>query len=66
MPKLEAYDRSLYYSYAPGIFPSTECLRACPERCLRLLVSSAAEHSVGVRSLAQASEAAGVTVGLCL
>lgn len=62
MPKLEAYDRSLSYSYAPGIFPSTECLRACPERCLRLLVSSAAEHSEGVRSLAQASEAAGVRV----
>ena len=62
MPKLETYDRSLSYSYAPGIFPSMECLHACPERCLRLLVSSAGESSEGVRRLVQESEAAGIRV----
>ncbi|MFQ9448627.1 MAG: hypothetical protein ACLR4A_15980 [Christensenellales bacterium] len=27
MAKLEAYDKTLDYSYAPGIFPATECLK---------------------------------------
>ena len=37
MARLESYDKSLDYSYAPGIFPATECLNNAPERCLRLL-----------------------------
>lgn len=60
MPKLEAYDRKLTYSYAPGIFPATQCLRACPERCLRLLVHSAGEHSEGVQRLMSECEQAGI------
>ena len=40
MAKLEAYDKALDYSYAPGIFPATECLKNAKKRCMRLLVSS--------------------------
>ena len=45
MAKLEAYDKSLDYSYAPGIFPATECLNNAGKRCLRLLLSSSSEKS---------------------
>jgi len=62
MPKLQAYRRDLPYSYAPGIFPATECLRACPDRCLRLLVHSRAGESEGAGRLAEACERAGIRV----
>lgn len=62
MAKLESYDKSLDYSYAPGIFPATECLKNAPERCLRLLLSSASEHSDGARSLREQAQALGVRV----
>ena len=62
MAKLEAYDKSLDYSYAPGIFPATECLKNAKERCLRLLLSSASEKSAGAASLRDAAEAAGIRV----
>lgn len=51
MAKLESYDKALDYSYAPGIFPATECLLNAPERCLRLLLSSASERSEGAQKL---------------
>ncbi len=38
MPKLETYSRALTYSYAPGLFPTLEALRAAPERVQRVLV----------------------------
>ena len=60
MAKLEVYDKSLDYSYAPGIFPATECLRNAPERCLRLLLSSASERSEGAQKLRTQAEALGV------
>lgn len=60
MAKLEAYDKSLDYSYAPGIFPATECLRNAPERCLRLLLSSTSERSEGAQKLRAQAEAIGV------
>jgi len=62
MPKLEAYHRDLPYSYATGIFPATECLLACPDRCLRLLVHSRATESEGVGRLTEACERAGIRV----
>lgn len=62
MAKLEAYDKTLDYSYAPGIFPATECLKNAGERCLRLLISSAGEGSEGVRALARAAGEAGIRV----
>ena len=60
MARLESYDKSLDYSYAPGIFPATECLKNAPERCLRLLLSSASEKSEGVQHLRAQAEALGV------
>ncbi len=40
MPALSAYKTELDYSYAPGIFPSMECLLHRPDRVRRLLVHS--------------------------
>jgi len=60
--KLEAYDKSLDYSYAPGIFPATECLKNAPKRCLRLLLSSASEKSGGAAKLRAQAEENGVRV----
>ena len=40
MPALSAYRSELDYSYAPGIFPSIECLMHRPEKVRRLLVHS--------------------------
>lgn len=51
MPKLEAYNHQLDYSYAPGIFPSHALLNARPELARRLLVRSDALESDGVRAL---------------
>ena len=31
MPALEAYNRKLDYSYAPGVFPAMEALKKRPE-----------------------------------
>ena len=62
MGKLESYDKSLDYSYAPGIFPATECLLHAPSRCLRLLLSSASEKSEGAGKLRERAEAAGIRV----
>ncbi|MBR4039331.1 MAG: TrmH family RNA methyltransferase [Clostridia bacterium] len=62
MAKLEAYNKALAYSYAPGIFPATECLKNAPERCLRLLLASSSERSEGAASLRAQAETAGVRV----
>ena len=40
MPSLSGYKSELEYSYAPGIFPSMECLRYRPERVRRVLLHS--------------------------
>lgn len=39
MPPLEAYRRSLLYSYAPGLFPTLEALKRRPACVRRLLVA---------------------------
>lgn len=62
MARLESYDKSLDYSYAPGIFPATECLKNAKARCMRLLLSSASEKSEGAAKLRMAAEAAGIRV----
>ncbi len=51
MPSLEAYRSELDYSYAPGIFPSMECLLARPEDVRRLLVHSSAAGREGIGKL---------------
>lgn len=62
MGKLEAYDKALDYSYAPGIFPATECLNHARERCMRLLLSTQSEGSQGAERLREAAQSAGVRV----
>jgi len=51
MPSLQAYDAKLDYSYAPGVFPSMECLLNRPETVRRLLVHSQSQDSEGVQKL---------------
>ena len=53
MPSLEAYRSELDYSYAPGVFPSMECLLHRPESVRRLLVHSAAAGREGVGKLTE-------------
>ena len=62
MARLEAYDKSLDYSYAPGLFPATECMKHAPERCLRLLLSAASERSEGAQRLRAQAEANGIRI----
>ena len=62
MAKLEAYDKALDYSYAPGIFPATECLKNAKKRCMRLLVSSNGLQSEGVQALERDAQEACVRV----
>ncbi len=51
MPSLEVYRSELDYSYAPGVFPSMECLLHRPESVRRLLVHSSAAGREGVGKL---------------
>ncbi len=51
MPSLEAYHSGLDYSYAPGVFPSMECLLYRPGNVRRLLVHSAAAGREGIGKL---------------
>ena len=51
MPALEAYRAELDYSYAPGIFPSMECLLHRPQSVRRLLVHSASAGREGIGKL---------------
>ncbi len=51
MPSLEAYSRSLNYSYALGLFPASELMKKRPELARRLLVSTKAEGSEGLEAL---------------
>ena len=62
MPSLSGYKSDLDYSYAPGIFPSVECLTARPERVRRLLVSSAAAGREGTEKLTALAREIGVRI----
>ena len=56
MPSLSGYKSELDYSYAPGIFPSMECLTYRPESVRRLLVHSSAAGREGVEKLCALAE----------
>ena len=56
MPSLECYKSGLDYSYAPGIFPSMECLTYRAEKVRRLLVHSSAAGREGVEKLCTLAE----------
>jgi rRNA methylases len=60
MPSLSAYKSDLDYSYAPGVFPSMECLKHRPEKVRRLLVHSSAAGREGVEKLRRLAEELGV------
>ena len=51
MPSLSGYKPELDYSYAPGSFPSMECLLGRPEKVRRLLIHSGAEGREGIGKL---------------
>ena len=59
MPSLSGYKSNLDYSYAPGFFPSMECLLARPERVRRLLMHSQAAGREGAEKLIHLAEQAG-------
>jgi len=56
MPSLEPYKAELDYSYAPGIFPSMECLLSRPGAVRRVLVHSQATGREGVGKLTALAE----------
>ena len=60
MPSLSGYKSELDYSYAPGIFPSMECLLARPERVRRLLLHSGAAGREGAEKLTALAREIGV------
>lgn len=62
MPSLEAYRPELDYSYAPGIFPSMECLLYRPEAVRRLLVHSSAAGREGAGKLTALAAELGIRV----
>lgn len=62
MPALTGYKSELDYSYAPGIFPSMECLKHRPERVRRLLLHSSAEGREGADRLKALAEEHGIRV----
>ena len=56
MPSLSGYKSDLDYSYAPGIFPSMECLTYRPQDVRRLLVHSSAAGREGADRLCALAE----------
>ena len=62
MPSLSAYKSDLDYSYAPGLYPSMECLTHRPDRVRRLLIHSSAEGREGADRLIRLASSLGVRV----
>ena len=62
MPSLAPYSSSLDYSYAPGVFPSMECLKHRPALVRRLLLHSSAAGREGADKLRSLAESLGVRV----
>lgn len=56
MPSLSAYKSDLDYAYAPGIFPSMECLLHRPDLARRVLLHSKAMGRDGADKLTQLAE----------
>ena len=60
MPKLEAYNKKLTYSYALGVFPSLNLLESHPEQVTRLLLHPDGLRNEGVNLLREKCRALGV------
>ncbi|MDO4484574.1 MAG: TrmH family RNA methyltransferase [Clostridia bacterium] len=56
MPSLMPYKSSLDYAYAPGVFPSMECMLNRPQDVRRLLLHSKAEGTEGAMKLTELAE----------
>lgn len=56
MPSLSPYKSDLDYGYAPGVFPSMECLLHRPECARRVLIHSKAEGTEGAEKLTRLAE----------
>lgn len=56
MPSLSSYSAGLDYSYAPGIFPSMECMLHRPQDVRRLLIHSGSREREGVEKLIRLAE----------
>lgn len=61
MPALSPYKSDLDYAYAPGIFPSMECLLHRPDAARRLLLHSKADNE-GTDKLRQLAESLHIRV----
>ena len=53
MPPLSAYRADLDYAYAPGIFPSMECLLHRPRSVRRVLIQSGSQDREGIARLTE-------------
>ena len=62
MPSLSPYSPALDYSYAPGVFPSMECLKHRPDAVRRLLLHSSSAGRDGADKLRGLAESLGVRV----
>ena len=62
MPSLSPYSSALDYSYAPGFYPSMECLKHRPEQVRRLLLHSSAAGREGADKLRALAEALNIRV----
>ncbi|NLC32966.1 MAG: TrmH family RNA methyltransferase [Clostridiales bacterium] len=51
MPKLQNYQKSLEYSYAPGLFPSLEAIHKRPKSVQRILISSKLDDTKAINKL---------------
>lgn len=60
MPKLEAYDKRLDYSYCLGVYPCHQLLDSRPETALRLLLHPDGLKSEGVSKLRERCQQLGV------
>ena len=62
MPSLSPYSPALDYSYAPGVFPSMECLKHRPDAVRRLLLHSSAAGRDGADKLRDLAESLHIRV----
>lgn len=62
MPSLSPYSPALDYSYAPGVFPSMECLKHRPDAVRRLLLHSSSAGRDGADKLRGLAESLGIRV----
>ena len=62
MPPLSPYSHTLDYSYAPGIFPSMECLKHRPDQVRRLLLHSSAAGREGADLLRKLADSLRIRV----